>query len=415
MIEIIRTVVKAEVTSHSRLVLCLFLLVSQQAWGKIESPDLKLFPRPPTVERQIKFWEKIFRIYPSYATVIHDLRNPDHIIDIIDFKVWAGEKGLNQIPSRKMKNMIINSYLKRYRLALKRFRRMGKLALKFGPIENRIFNVYKKNKTDVRSLYKGKIYLRSQNGLADEFIEAAKRAQEYLPFMEKAFEKEGVPQHVTRLAFVESMFNLKARSKVGASGIWQFMPSTAKRYLIINRFVDERNSPFKASKAAAKLLLKNYKRLKSWPLAITAYNHGLAGMRRAVRQTRSRSIDDIISKFRSQSFGFASKNFYSEFLAATNVYDLILKKNLLKKVNKKIDVVAIKLNKRLSVAQMLKKAPILRDSFEKFNNGIRKSAFSRYKFRKLPRKFEIFVPKTIAEKVKKGLQIRDYKKYAKSK
>ena len=71
--------------------------------------------------------------------------------------------------------------------------------------------------------------------------------------MEKTFREEGIPPIITRLAFVESMFNLKARSRVGASGIWQFMPQTAKKYMRINRLVDERNSPFKATKGAAKV------------------------------------------------------------------------------------------------------------------------------------------------------------------
>ena len=83
--------------------------------------------------------------------------------------------------------------------------------------------------------------------------------------MEQIFEDHNIPKNLTRIAFVESMFNEKAISKVGASGVWQFMPSTAKDFIIVDKYIDERNSPIKATEAAAKLLKANFKLLGSWP------------------------------------------------------------------------------------------------------------------------------------------------------
>ena len=101
----------------------------------------------------------------------------------------------------------------------------------------------------------------------EKFEQAIKRSGRYLPLMESIFAREyNLPVELTRLPFVESSFNIRARSKVGASGIWQFMRSTGKLFLKINDGVDERNDPIRATEAAAKLLKMNFGSLKSWPL-----------------------------------------------------------------------------------------------------------------------------------------------------
>src|SRR5690606_30924180 len=108
-------------------------------------------------------------------------------------------------------------------------------------------------------------------------------------------------------------------SRVGASGIWQFMNSTGKSFMTVNKYIDERKSPFKATEAAAKLLKENHMILKrSWPLAVTAWNHGPPGVRRAMKKTNTTDLGEIISH-PAKTFDFASKNFYSEFLAALYV------------------------------------------------------------------------------------------------
>lgn len=377
--------------------------------------DRKLFPTPSIVEKQIQFWEKIFYHYPTHATVIHDTERPDHIIDIIDFQVWAKQNSRKTVPEKKLRDKITRSYLKRYRLAIKRFRRLGKSALKFGAIERRIFSVYKRTKSGLYLLYQGKVEIRSQAGLADEFVAAADRAQQYLPFMERTFSKEGVPPIITRLAFVESMFNLKARSRVGASGIWQFMPQTAKKYMHINRLVDERNSPFKATRGAARLLASNYRVLRSWPLAITAYNHGQAGMKRAIRQVGSKDLGKIIGKYNSSSFRYASRNFYSEFRAAVNVYNRLLQEKKVNTEQESLNVTSLILKKPLSIAQILKKTPLKKNILLEFNRCLRASSFTRYRNRKLPKLFEIFIPKSIAKKFQIHLANISEKRYAKNK
>ena len=101
--------------------------------------------------------------------------------------------------------------------------------------------------------------------------------------------------------------------------MWQFMRGTGRRFLRIDAVVDERLDPYRSTEAAARFLEQNYIVLGSWPLALTAYNHGTAGMRRAQEQMGTSDIAVIARKYSSRTFGFASRNFYVAFLAALEI------------------------------------------------------------------------------------------------
>jgi membrane-bound lytic murein transglycosylase D len=161
--------------------------------------------------------------------------------------------------------------------------------------------------------------LRFQLGQRDQFIEGYRLSGEYIPFMEEIFIKRGMPFELTRLPFVESSFNTRARSKVGASGIWQFMKTTGGDFMMINDAVDERNDPLRATEAATLLLKSNYETLGNWPLAVTAYNHGRSSLLRATNRIGSRDLEEIILKNRVRGFGFASSNFFACLVAALEV------------------------------------------------------------------------------------------------
>ena len=118
---------------------------------------------------------------------------------------------------------------------------------------------------------------------------------------------------------MESSFNPEAYSKAGAAGIWQFTRSTGRRYLHVDYVVDERMDPFAATVAAAQLLEHNYQLTGTWPLALTAYNHGASSLRRASKQLGTTDIATIVRDYKGRSFGFASRNFYLSFLAALEV------------------------------------------------------------------------------------------------
>src|SRR5262249_5095074 len=134
------------------------------------------------------------------------------------------------------------------------------------------------------------------------------------------FHSFGLPVELALLPMVESGFNRYARSKCGAVGLWQFTRSTGKEYMTVNGGRDDRLNPARATEAAAQLLLHNHDLLGSWPLAITAYNYGTSGMMRAVEATGGGDYCEILRRWDGPRFGFASKNYYSEFLAALQVY-----------------------------------------------------------------------------------------------
>jgi membrane-bound lytic murein transglycosylase D len=159
--------------------------------------------------------------------------------------------------------------------------------------------------------------IRCQIGQKDRFRQGLIRSGAYLEEIQEVFHLHGLPEDLAYLPHVESSFNPKAYSKFGAAGIWQFTRFTGKQFMTVGYAVDERRDPIQSSKAAAQLLKQNYKKLGNWPMAITAYNHGMAGMLRAKRAKGS--YEAIFRGYRSRIFKFASRNFYSEFLAAREI------------------------------------------------------------------------------------------------
>src|SRR5205814_10174091 len=99
------------------------------------------------------------------------------------------------------------------------------------------------------------------------------------------------------LVMVKSSFDVKAQLCVGAVGIWQFMTDTGKKFLRISDALDERRDPLASTRAAARLLKENYKLLGSWPLAITAYNHGTEGIFGAISAVGSLNLVYMLQRY----------------------------------------------------------------------------------------------------------------------
>lgn len=361
------------------------------------------FPLSPHLRMKVRFWERVFRDTSTQSYVIHDVDIPGKIVDIVDFSKLAEKYRLRRPMSGAQRKRIAEKYLSRYALGIDRFRQHGRSAVKFGMIEDRLMQVYLQDPLLFNKLLAGRVRLRLQAGLKEEFLAATRRAESYLPFIEAAFREKGVPVALSRLAFVESMFNLGAVSKVGASGIWQFMPATARHYLHVNQLVDERVNPYKASIAAAKLLKDNHKLLGSWPLAVTAYNHGTKSLQGAVRQLRTNDLDRIVRLHQSPSFGFASKNFYAEFVAVNRVYGRWLKDGTVKKPSRAAAMVALELGGGMSVPQMIEKFGLSTDFFREFAPEISSKAHTALKYKPLPKGYKVYMPSKQALALQKAM------------
>lgn len=108
----------------------------------------------------------------------------------------------------------------------------------------------------------------------------------YFPMFEEALDKEGLPLELKYLPVIESALNPIARSRVGATGLWQFMPATGKMYnLEINSLVDERRDPYKSTQAAVQYLKDMYHIYGDWNLVIAAYNCGPGNVNKAIRRS----------------------------------------------------------------------------------------------------------------------------------
>jgi membrane-bound lytic murein transglycosylase D len=276
------------------------------------------FPRPPEIEHQIAFWRRVFAEYSKYQVVVHDTVDLDKVYSVLDFRDLVAN-GTSLIEVERLQKDETDLEMERIRGLLRRLQD-GASNEQLTVEERRIRDLFKNDSSPTKFIdATDDKRLRSQRGIREKFEEGYRHARRYFPEMERIFSEAGLPPELTRLPLIESCFNLHAYSKVGAAGIWQFMPSTGRLYMDVGGLVDERKDPIASPRAAARFLGGNYDRLGSWPLAITAYNHGPGGMSRAVRETGTADIGTIIRDYRGPAFGFASRNFYPEFLAALDV------------------------------------------------------------------------------------------------
>ena len=284
--------------------------VSRRAFGALPYPD--------ALRPQVEFWTDVFGKYSRYQAVIHDSVYLDKVYAVLDFQSLYDR--YPEAKARRMRSARVKREVKKIRTALRNLHRHsakgGRLSGREREIHAMFADVDERHKFR-KAAARGR--LRTQTGVRERFREGLRISGRYLPEIERIFRQQGLPVELTRLPFVESSFNVDAYSKAGAAGVWQFIPSTGRLYLTINHVVDERRDPLLATRAAARLLKNNYAALKTWPLAVTAYNHGRAGMKRAVRRLGTRDITKIIRRYDGRTFGFASRNFYAELLAAIKV------------------------------------------------------------------------------------------------
>jgi membrane-bound lytic murein transglycosylase D len=264
-------------------------------------------PRPPQLERDVQFWIRVYSQIDTNAGFLHDQYNLGVVYDTLHFAP-------NSPPSQRQRE--VDEARERYAAALRRIAAAGDAPL--SPEDQHVKDLWGAEGTPAR-LRVAVDDIRFQLGQSDRFRSGLIRSGAWETHIAETLANLGLPAELAVLPHVESSFNPSAYSKVGAAGLWQFMRSTGRRYMRIDGAVDDRLDPFRSTEAAAQLLAYNYRVLGSWPLALTAYNHGTAGVRHAKESLGTEDIAKIVRSYSSRTFGFASRNFYVSFLAALEI------------------------------------------------------------------------------------------------
>ncbi len=268
-------------------------------------PTSLQFNIPPALVPIVDFWKKIYAVYDTNQVVLHDR----DYLEIEYGVVEAGPFQEERVRQEVERVRAILTELDQWRSGEPISQEAKRIAYLF------------RNLSEPDKYESAKERIRTQTGLRDKFEEGLQRSGRYMPLFEQIFQGYGVPKEITRLAFVESLFKERAFSKVRAAGLWQFMPGTARRYMTVNQWIDERYDPVVATHGAAKLLLRNYELLGTWPLAINAYNSGVGNLQKAVSVLGTKDIAEIITRYKNGSYAFSSRNFYPSFLAALSLYE----------------------------------------------------------------------------------------------
>lgn len=301
------------------------------------------FPVSPYFYPTVNFWFMIYTQFTSNHVVIHDKTNLKLIYKVLDF---------SSLHAKKLSRNIL--YVLQQKITSERIQEI-KSHLKFltynpfslGPEAKSIYRMLKEAEVPIPTLKNKRIQffktlaenIRAQTGQKNFIKEGIVRSLPFKPFLKKYFTAHNLPTELLAIPFLESSFNPKAESKVGALGAWQFMPLISSYYVpkkSLNPEFDYRSNVGVISVAAAFLMKENYQIMKSWDLAVTAYNSGTKHLLKTKKILNPKKIkinlEQVIRHSDSQHFGFASKNFYSEFLAL--VHALAYEEELFDEIHK---------------------------------------------------------------------------------
>jgi membrane-bound lytic murein transglycosylase D len=353
------------------------------------NPDFQV---PALLFNQTKFWFRVYTEFDSSKKIIHHSLHPHIVFDVVDVSDVLAQptkaRWLNTMKAEKMvSKRIAEVQQKLKKMARKDPKDMSEEEL--GWLEQ--LKEIKGNRKQILQTAAGS--LRIQTGQKDFFMNGLSMSTRYLPGMEAIFQAKGLPVELTRLPFVESSFVIGATSKVGAAGIWQFMPGIGRKFMTVNDRIDERRNPFKATEAASKLLKENYTILhKDWGLALTAYNHGPEGVRKAMRAVGTRDIAKVVRSYRSKSFDFASSNFYTCFLAAMHAqmyHDLLFPDH---RYEAAIEMDFVKLPRAVRAKEIMKVTGLDQDELLMYNPELDKVVRSN---QFIPLGYRLFIPSAV--------------------
>jgi len=280
------------------------------------------FPCPDALRRRVDFWIDVYGRWRTNDAILHDAQRPHRVYKIIKGKA-CGTKGNTQFIKEQKRQIRLR--LERIAILIEQNKTITQAK------DKHYLNMFPERSPAV--LRRATRNLRCQSGNKDGFRNALRRFGTYGPIVRRVLKDAGLHQDIQYLPFVESSYNPEAYSRVGAAGMWQIMPRTARELgLELNATMDERLDPEAASWAAARYLKDSKKNLtvaarskkanvsdsELTPFVITSYNYGVNGMRRAIKKLGPDFLT-VLNRYRTKKFRVAVKNFYAGFLAARHV------------------------------------------------------------------------------------------------
>lgn len=269
------------------------------------------FPVPPEIQDNVAFWRKVYGEWSRGKVAIHDDEYMGVIYEVVDL---PGPTRAGYTAEQKRFLQAREAHYKSRLEGIEKKVRSGRSPSGYEK------TLYKKlvDAGGKRAIYGAGDRVRIQRGLRERFHRGVEISGRYDAKFREIFRSRGLPEDLSYLPHVESSFQAHARSSVGAAGMWQFTRGTGKIYMTVNGAIDERLDPVIAAEGAARYLGDAYRKLGSWPLAVTSYNHGQGGMQKA-KAIYGNDIGAIVRKYKGPHFKFASRNFYSEYIAAKQV------------------------------------------------------------------------------------------------
>jgi membrane-bound lytic murein transglycosylase D len=273
------------------------------------------FKIPKGLRNSVEFWFRIYTQYSSYQIVFYDKDNPSKIYYVQDDRAQL-RRGLTPITlainSENKTKSIRAEINKAFDILVSKPRHK----FKQGTVGYNIVKAW--GRTPNISWKKLRARVRFQRGQRDFVLAGIQRAQPFNAAIDDVFSYYGLPTELTRIALLESSFQIHAHSKADAVGVWQFLEPSGREYLTIDKTkgIDERLSPIKAAHAAAKMFKRNIRLLNDYALAVIAYNHGPRNLLRIKKKYGAYNISKLLDANNQESpLGYASRNYYAEFLA----------------------------------------------------------------------------------------------------
>ena len=271
------------------------------------------FQKPGELEPAVEFWRKTYTVWHRSEVAFHDDRYMDVIYEVM---VLPGDVDESLTSEQKEIVKQRRDFWKAQLFALESKLRYN---VPLNVNDRQLISKLERSGRQFNSVLNGAAErVRSQRGTRERFKRGLEISRRYDPQFRKIFREAGLPEDLAYLPHVESSFQPAAKSSAGAVGMWQFTKGAAKTFIPAGDRVDKRLDPFASAIGAARYLSYAYRKLGDWPAAITSYNHGIGGMKRAQNQV-GRDFVRIVKTYDGPAFGFASRNYYAQFLAAREI------------------------------------------------------------------------------------------------